>query len=240
MNNLINFQSFSNQADAQAIADKLQNAGITADVAKKAKRGDVFLQVGDYVDDYVLRIAPEDFDKANKILHSVEIDIAGIEPGHPLLALSIDELKDVIAKADEWGADNYAVATTLLKSKGIVFTNEELKQMQQERLTVLSQRKPASTTLIIIGYILALYPFLLIGIQQQNHVPTLFPNVKWLFPGLFSPAIAWSILVARTTLPNGKRIATYNDSSIRHGIFIAAANVFAWVLGLLALLLLPQ
>ena len=233
MNNLINFRSFSNQADAQAVADKLQNAGITADVSKKARRGDAFLQVGDYVDDYVLRISPTDFENANKILFKEQgVDISTIDPSHPLMALTTDELKDVVAKPDEWGADNYVIATALLKNKGIEYTDEELKQLQNERLTFLARRKKASNTLIVVGYLLALFPLLLNGISGNSHLPNFFQNVRWYFPGLLSPSIAWSILVSRTTLPNGRRIATYDDASIRHGLFIVAANIISWVISL--------
>lgn len=240
MKELINFQTFSNEGDAAAAADKLINGGIEAIVTKKTTRGDAVFQPGDYADDYILKVAPDNFEKANKILFTItEIDLSNVPANHPLLSLNINELKDVVAKGDEWGADNYALALSLLSNKGITITDEELKQMKHERLLLLAKKKPYNKSLIATAYLLALFPFVLNVVRIYNRSEYLFPGMTWYFPGVLSPLYAWSIFTAKTTLPNGQRVLTYDNASIKHGMRILVANILAWLTNIIILFIIP-
>ena len=56
-----------------------------------------------------------------------------------------------------------------------------------------------------------------------------------IFPGLFGVLIGAVIIVSKTTLPDGRRISTFDNRTIRHGLAILGMNMLAWFInGLLA------
>ena len=249
MEELLAYQTFSLKSEAVEIAEKLRGAGIIAEVVEKATGlGGVFVG-SNYADGYILRIASADFPKANSILYNRnEITAEAIDPHHPLNAMSDAELKDIVAKPDEWGADNYKIAVALLKNRNITISEKELTEMQEDRIAALSERKHMNPALLFIGYFTALSPVIanLFGTQDSNWVNRIHDNnglynipavyFVWYFPGAAGLLLGFLIIGSKTTLPDGRRILTYDKATIKHGINISVLNILSWLVNILVVL----
>ena len=226
--NLIAYQKFPTAEDAERVAELLRAEGITCEVVKlQAKLAAVYIGT-EYTEQYELQIPQESFVRANKILYSdAVVDMGNIDTSHPLYAMTDGELKDIVSKPDEWGPENYSVAMALLKSRGISISTTQLAQLEEERINTLSVRKPISGYVLMLGYACALMPFLLNGLHYYNSSKVI---PVWYFPGLFGVLIGAVIIVSKTTLPDGRRISTFDNRTIRHGLAILGMNLLAWVI----------
>jgi hypothetical protein len=116
---LITYQTFSVLDDAMLVAATLHQNGILTEVSKKSPKLDSVFIGTDYVDEYDLKIPADKFGEANAILLK-NAQEGEVSADHPLHSMDNEELKAIVAAPDEWGADNYIVATQLLKKKGRV------------------------------------------------------------------------------------------------------------------------
>ncbi len=249
MEELLAYQTFSLKSEATEVAERLRKAGIIAEIVEKAVGlGGVFVG-SNYADGYILRISAADFSKANSILYdSNSIAPESISPDHPLNAMSNDELKDIVAKPDEWGADNYNIAMALLKSRDMTISEKELAEMREERIAVLSERKHMNPALLFVGYFTALSPVIanLFGTQDSNWANRIHDNnglynipavyFVWYFPGVAGLLLGFLIIGSKTTLPDGRRILTYDKATIKHGINISVLNILSWLVNILVVL----
>ncbi len=249
MDELLAYQTFSLKSEATEVAEKLRKAGIVTEIAEKATGlGGVFVG-SNYEDGYILRIAATDFPTANALLYAhTEIDVANIDPDHPLNAMSIDELKDIVAKPDEWGADNFNTAMALLKGRNITISGRTIAKMQEKRIAVLSEKKRLNPWIIFIGYSTALSPVIaniygrhdyhalsdIQGISGLSDIPASY--FVWYFPGIAGLFLGLFILAAKTTLPDGRRIMTYDNATIKQGIIITILNILSWLVNIFIVL----
>jgi len=233
MQELIAYETFSSAEAASGVAEKLEREGITTKVVKNVRTlGTVFVG-SDFSDGYTLQIPGEDFNKANQLLYdNTHININELVPNHPLLAMSNGELKDIVKKPDEWGAENYNIAKALLKNRGINIPDKPIAQIQEERIGALSEKKSFNRYLLFTGYACAFVAiiFNLYGLYNNDPQTSSPLYFIWYFPGFGGLLIGWIILRAKTTLPNGARIATYNDATIKHGLAIFVLNILSWVI----------
>ena len=224
IDHLISFQTFATVDEAIAIAEKLQQDGIRTEVVKAAPQFSAVIIGSSYSDSYILKIPAADFSKANKILYSyTPVDISLIDANHPLHAMTNGELREVLAKPDEWGADNYSVALALLNSRGVSMSSGILNKLKDERITVLAERKAMNPTIIFLGYFMSCYPAMLyISTKLGYHALFLLGAF-----GIFSDfllvlgiILGFVIIGSKITLPDGSRIPTYNKTSRYHAIVI--------------------
>jgi hypothetical protein len=228
MQNLIAYQKFPTAEDAERVAELLRAEGITCEIVKlQAKLAAVYIGT-EYTEQYELQIPQESFVLGNKILYNdAAVDIGNIDTSHPLYPMTDDELKDIVSKPDEWGPENYSVALALLKSRGISISATQRAQLEEERISTLSERKPISGYVLLLGYACALMPFLLNGLHYYNSTKVI---PVWYFPGFFGVLIGAVTVVSKTTLPDGRRISTFDNRTIRHGLAILGMNLLAWVI----------
>jgi len=238
MQELIAYQTFASAAEADEVAAQLINAGIPAEVAKKAQPLDVVIAGDDYSDGYIIRIPPACFEQANDLLYVKELDVSTIDAAHPLCALTNDELKEVIARPDEWGMDNYSIAMALLKSRGMIMSDKLLAEIKQDRIEELSVRRPASGWLLLTGYLSALAPLARNYMYGHDRISPSVGYIIWFFPGFAGLFISGLLLQAKITLPNGTRIPAYNDAVLRQAMIILALNILSWVVNIVWLVYL--
>lgn len=235
MEELIVFQTFEMEEDAKELAAMLLEEGINAEAASLPKRIDAVLIGNDFTNNYVVKIAPGDFERANEVIFGYQDNVLVIPADHPLRAMSNEELMAVVSKPDEWGADNYKIALALLEQRGMPVTEAELQGLQQKRLAVLAEKKKLSSWLIVMGYLTALLP-------AARNIPNIGEGSNslsvWFFPGALGLLIGMSVIVARTTLPNGQRVLTYDAPSIRQGMWIVGVNILSWVVNALVMVFL--
>ncbi len=223
MSDPIVFQTYASQDDANSIAAKLLENGIAAEVLKATPQLGREIIGTTFADNFLLKIQPADFDKANAILYSdAPIDLALIEHDHPLRGMSNDELRQILTKPDEWGADNYRIAYSLLESKGLNPSAKELEELKKERKKEIGRTKSMNPTIVLVGYVMALTPAILWGLYYAGirlpFFPGFFGEILWFF-GLI---ISFVMITAKTTLPDGNRVSTYTPVTRIHGMVICA------------------
>ena len=243
MSELLAYQTFSLKSEASEVAEKLNDAGITSEIAENAAGLGSFFVGTNYADGYILRIAAADFKRANDLLYnSNAIATEDISPDHPLNAMSNDELKDIIAKPDEWGADNYNIAMALLRNRNIAISESTLAEMQEQRIAVLSERKRMDPWLLFIGYFTAISPVIaniygrhdyralseIQGTSGLYDIPASY--FVWYFPGIAGLFLGIFIIASKTTLPDGRRIVTYDEGTVKQGMLISALNLLSWAI----------
>jgi hypothetical protein len=230
MEHLIAFQAYASIDEANEVAEKLNQEGITTEVITKAPRFAPVIIGNDYSDGYILKIPAADFSKANTLLYSdTPIDASLIDPGHPLHSLRNDELKDVLAKPDEWGAENYRVALSLLHHRGVSVSRQSLGQLKEERINELAERKKFNPSLIFIGYFAAAIPCFMNAAKFYKVPGPIFEGDHWQAAVFLGLIIGLVIVGARNTLPDGRRIPVYDNATLKHGIAILALNILSWV-----------
>ena len=231
----ITYRSFPSRDEARKVAASLEKEGIGTEIGNSQKTLDPVLAGTAYDDNIVLRIKLADFKKANEILiKSGSIAYNDIDPAHPLFELSVDELKDILARPEEWGADNYNIALALLANRGANIQPAEIELKQEEHMHQLAERKSINFSLIGIGYASGLVNIVLIFTSYQ------FDMVKnrgvWFLPGLYGIIIGGLILGAKTILPDGRTIPTYNNQVRWHAIAMFSLNVLAWLINAVAMM----
>lgn len=90
--------------------------------------------------EWVVKLKKEDFEVANQIQTEItDESIKDVDPNYYLFEFTIDELKNVIQEKDAWSSFDVSLANKLLSEKGIVLSEQELIQMQTERINELSK-----------------------------------------------------------------------------------------------------
>lgn len=235
MEELIVFQTFEMEEDAKELAAMLLEEGINAEASSLPKRIDAVLIGSDFTNNYVVKIAAGDFERANEVIYGYQDQAMAIPADHPLREMSNEELMAVVGKPDEWGADNYKIALVLLEQRGAPVADAELEALQHKRIATLAEKKKLSGWLLAMGYLTALLP-------AARNIPNIAEGSSsisvWFFPGALGLLIGMSVIVARTTLPNGQRVLTYDAPSIKHGMWIVGVNVLSWVVNAVVVLFL--
>ena len=232
---LIVYRTYATIEDAQYIAELFDKEGIQTQIVTATKILDTAIGGGGYEDKFILRIPGSDFNNANKILREqINVDIQNIDPKDPMLSLSKEELLDVIARPDEWGPENFNIAKQLLTQRGVNIPENVIQNMEEERIEMLSERKPLNPMIFIFGDTIALINIGFV-VSRYNFFMALNKGV-WFFPGFFGIIIGILIFQSKTTLPNGERIYTYNNTALKHALIMLGLNILAWIINILALI----
>lgn len=216
---LIVYGTYATIENAESIAGILEGEGIETQIGTAAKMLDTAIGGGTYEDKFILRIHGSDFNKATKVLREqANVDIGTLDSHDPMRSLSKEELLDVIAKPDEWGPENYNIAIQLLRQKGVIVSQFMLNDMEEKRIEVLSERKSIDPMILILGYSLAVANIATIFAFQHPVIGL----TRWMkfMPAAIGIVLARLIIQSRTTLPNGDRIYTYNNTVTRHAVII--------------------
>ena len=228
------FQTYASIEQATEVADQLRGRGIAATVVKVGPRLDSAIIGPDYGDKYAVKIMGSDFTEANKILYSdSNVDLDSVDVNHPLMLMNNEELKGIIAKPDEWGAENYSIALALLKSRGVTISETVIDSLKEERIAILSRRKKLSPYFLLTGYSSAILPCLFNALKYHQKVGGYVTDFIIYLPGFLGLFIGWVILRSRTTLPDGRQIPSFEEGTIKHGIAIVILNVLSWIISLL-------
>ena len=147
--------------------------------------------------DYVLRIRQADFEKAHNAYNEYfEDKLDLVDQDYYLFSFTVDELREIISKPDEWGSFDYQLALKLLKEKGLPVSEEQRQSLKDERNKELEQSEGEPVSNILGYYIVSIF----------------------FFPIGF--VIGWIWAFSKKTLPNGKIIPVYNKEVQKHGRII--------------------
>lgn len=164
---------------------------------------------GELLKDYEVQLAPEDFERAEKLLEDkAAYDLNNIPADYYLLDFTDEELYDVVLKKEEWNEFDYLLARKMLEQRGKPVDNSLLKSLNNRRIADLSKPEENQKGWIIAGYILAL------------------------LGGIWGIVTGYVLMSSKKTLPNGQRVYSYNEKDRTSGknIFILGAFMLAfWV-----------
>lgn len=156
---------------------------------------------------YSVKIPAEHFTEADKVLRqSIDTSDIDAEQDYYLMSFSDDELLEVIEKKDEWGSYDYTLALQLLKERNITLSQDDIELLQAKRMTNLATPESGTSWWIVAGYLSAT------------------------LGGLMGIGIGLYMITAKKTLPDGTRLHTYNSKTRRHGSFIFALGLVAFVI----------
>lgn len=210
MEQYITFQKFNQAALAEDLMDILTKNDIGFELEDASPTFDPIFVNSELTREYRVKLLKDDFEKAEKLLQSLNQEHIGtVDRSHYLFEFSDDELFEVLLKKDEWNDFDYALARKILLERGREISPETLDALKAERLRELARPEGSQRTWILIGYLTAL----LGG-----------------FLGIF---IGWHLSSFRKTLPDGNRVYAYSNADRKQGsrIFVLGVIVMAaWVL----------
>lgn len=198
----LTFQKFNDPSLAEQIATHLKQAGIELIIANEKPSFDPSFTHNEMEFDYVIKIRPDEFDNANKVLDEFySNNLTEVDKEYYLFEFSDEQLKEILSKPDEWGKYDYHLAKKILKDRNIDISDQKLSELKKERLSVLSKPENSGRTLLICGFISAI----------------LFP-----IAGTIIGAI---ILSSKKTLPNGNRVWVYTPTNRKNALIMLIISV---------------
>jgi len=204
------FQKYNDVDIAEAVGQKLFENGITYTIENERKYWDPSFANNSFAADIILKIAPDNFTSAHKILETFYKDQLDItDNDYYLNSFTDDELFEIVSKPDEWGHFDYQLAQKLLKERGKDVSMEFIYQLKKQRIKYLSKPETSNKYFIYLGYCSAI-----IG-------------------GLFGLLIGWNLAYFKKTLPDGKRVYAYRKDQRSHGIrmiLISLPSIICWLL----------
>ncbi|ASU33459.1 hypothetical protein [Mucilaginibacter xinganensis] len=207
----ITYQKFNDIALAYQLTDLLQLHKVDYQFEEEALTFNPSFNLNDELSkQYAVKISAGDFDRVNELLKQDAGEHLGdVEKDYYLFDFSTDELRDVVAKADEWSAFDVQMARKLLADKGKAITDAELENLEEKRIEELKVAEPPQTGWIVIGYI-----FSLLG-------------------GILGVFIGWYLKSSKKTLPNGERIYEYSERDRWHGAVIFYISIVVLTISLI-------
>lgn len=225
MDKYLTFQKFDNKEEAEATSALLKNNGIDSLIEIEKMLLDQVIAGKQYNDAVLLKIAPENFKAAQKVLiDNTEVDLAAVDPDYMLLSMSKDELTDIISSPDEWGAYNYKLALTLLKQKGIEISDNKASTLQEEHVAKLSEQENFDKTWMLLGYSFSILS-IIAGIVNPRALLAIYGLS--LLPGILGPILGITIVRSKKTLPDGRQVQSYDENSMAHGRRMLYLGLFA-------------
>ncbi|TAE48947.1 MAG: hypothetical protein EAZ89_14700 [Bacteroidetes bacterium] len=193
----ITFERFPTESDAAELIGWLEANEIPfITEAESSGLDDTFTPGGELSRSFVVKLLPEDFEKARELLAEDAEEEVATEPDptdHYLHEFTDEELLEVLHKPDEWTPYDYALAHKLLKERGTEVSEAELETFRQARMAQLVQPEKDNPGWIVMGYVIALL------------VP------------LIGPLLGWYMITLRKTLPDGKRVFAYSAATRKQG-----------------------
>ena len=210
---LLTFQKFSDPELASTIAALLSAQGISSEVENEPQVFDPSYANNHFEPTIHLKLAPQDFDRANEALATYyQSQLDSIDPDYYLFSFTNDELLDLIQHPDEWGHLDYALARKLLTQRGQPVTPGQEATFRQQRLTELARPEKTHPLQIILGYFFA-------------------------FGGIIGFILGYIFAYMKKTLPNGEQVYLYPPNERRHGkrILVISAIIFIyWIWAMLS------
>ena len=227
MSELAAYQQFFSEEEAQHIIALLKEQGIEYTFQLSRNKIDNIIAGETYNEKYELQIPVDQFERVTAlVLANTKIDLAELENDHYLLSFTEEELLNVIKNPDEWGTQDYMIARELLKQKGIVYSEEKLKELRNTKVEQLAQpEKEIDTVWFVLAYLGTVWVAISPWINMLN--------IYHFWIAVIGCAVGISIWRFKKLVPDGRRVWLYRLSDRNHGrnIFfislIALASVIA-------------
>ncbi len=219
MGDIITYKKFATPWEAEPVIKVLKENFIYYEFIKSTPIADSIIagQVSDY--SYELLIDQDQFEQANQVLQDVaDTEVGQLAEDYYLFSFSNKELKEILAKPDEWGEYDYSLARKILEERGIWSTDQQLEEIKAVRNKELAKPESDSTSgnLMITGYVFSVVGLLLTLIPTTYLFAIVGTSTGYLF-SIAGPflglTIGLTIMNSTKILPDGKRVYTYTQKS---------------------------
>lgn len=203
----LRFKLFPDKQTAEDFAEVLKYNNIGYKIEEDSLVFDASFANHPLARDYVIAVKQTDFKNAATAYDEYFTNqLSAVPEDYYLLQFSDDELLDILAKPDEWGAFDYQLATALLKKRGIDINREKTDRLKADRYYELA-RPEGENARNIVGYYI---------------VSILFFPIGWI--------IGWIWGYSKKQLPDGYRVYAYNENVRMHGRIILLISIVLPVL----------
>lgn len=206
MEEFVTYRHLNSQESAEEIVELFNKNSIETRLEKSRPSR---ITAKNFLENFVLKIRPSDFEKANALLLArIKEAFEHAGEDYYLYEFTDDELTDILLKRDEWAEFDFLMAQHLLKQRGKEITEEQLQQLYNQRIAELSTPKKAKPLLIIAGYL-----FVLLG-------------------GFIAIGIGYRLFAGKRILPNGDHVHEYTKVDREHGYVIFFGGFIVALIGL--------
>ncbi|HEX2630898.1 MAG TPA: hypothetical protein VHM26_17905 [Chitinophagaceae bacterium] len=205
------FKSFYNHQGAIDLKEFLHSKGIEAEIVLNKPVADKVL-VGDGLEkDFFVKIDPDDFDQANKLIDAhIEGNLSQLDPDYYLFSFADEELFEIVQKSDEWNNQDVILAKKILRDRGYDLSEKQVSDMRSTRIKELSQSESENPKWMYLGYFATI----------------VVPPIGLIF-GL-------SLLQAKKLLPDGTKVLAYNQQTRMRAQRIVIVSLFLSALWIIA------
>ncbi|ANE51704.1 hypothetical protein [Flavisolibacter tropicus] len=207
MQEFLTFKTFPDNETALDFAEVLKQQNINYFIEEDILVFDPSYANNPLNKDYAIKIMSGDFIRATKAYEDYFFThLDQVDSDYYLFSFSVEELKDIIVKPDEWGSFDYQLAQKILKDKGLEVSEEQKLAYKTQRNKELAKPENESSSNVLLYYILSLLFFPL---------------------GMIA---GWIWAYSKKTLPNGQRIYVYDTTVQRHGKRILTIATLLFIL----------
>lgn len=198
----LRFKLFPDKQTAEDFAEVLKQNNIDYRIEEDSLVFDASFANHPLARDYVIAVKQSDFKEASSAYNEYFAkQLNDVPEDYYLLQFSDEELIDILAKPDEWGAFDYQLATALLRKRGIDITKEKTDRLKVDRYYELAKPEGEDAKNIVGYYIVSI----------------LFFPVGWI--------IGWIWGYSKKQLPDGYRVYAYNERVRLHGRIILIISI---------------
>jgi hypothetical protein len=206
----VTYRSYNDKALANDLCRRLSELGIEFDWESTEGLFDATFANNDILQMYYVRIRPADFARADAALKDeVAAENQAPAPGYYLYTFTIDELKDVLAKPDEWNDYDRYWAGRLLAEQGVKIDEQQQQEANAKRLAELKRPWVVDKAWIFCA------------------LAALVSGFFFLHPYLTITALFLSgyIAFSKKTMPNGERVPAFSYTDRLAGEIILAMSI---------------
>jgi hypothetical protein len=183
------FKKYPTVEQAHEVINFLNENGIENQFGENSSSLDSNFSGTSFNNEFEIKIKESDFEKASQLLEEVaENQINQVDSDYYLFSFSDAELYDIILKQDEWNEFDYSLSKKILANRGKSIDQDLINSLKKQRLDDLAKPEENQKKWIVAGYM-----FALLG-------------------GLLGIIIGYVLMTSKKTLPNGKKVFSYNEN----------------------------
>jgi len=206
MSQYTTYDKFFNTEEAAPILAILKQHAIPFEFSAIPKTVDAVIAGGQPSYLYEVKISPTQFEPVNRLLRDkIKVNLDELDPDYYLFSFDDFELVEIINNPDEWGRLDFVIARKILETRDIVYTTEELDVIWNKKIEALARPESEEK-----GWVYAGYFFAFTG-------------------GFFGVLIGLVLLQSTKTLPDGRKVYTYDEATRKQAktILFLSLIVFA-------------
>lgn len=211
--NYLTFKKYNDVGIATEIGEYLKANEIEYTIEDNKQFFDATFANNSFNPEISLKLKPEDFNKAQKVLDSYyQQSTTSVDKDYHLFEFSDQELVEIISKPDEWGEFDYQLAQKILSDRGKEIKPEIVALLTEQRTKELAKPLTSSKYLIYRGYFSAL------------------------FGGFFAILFGYDLAYSKKIMRDGQQVFTYREEERKHGeriFLIGILSTIVWIIVIL-------